>query len=111
MRKNKKYRKAVTDDSKADVPVPASVPEPTRQPTPVNSDTEDQEYMSEDQKRCAKIGKKKGKKASIQPTKGQESPKPMETRRQAATRAGSLRPVGGPGQKDTCVAQGNPSKT
>jgi hypothetical protein len=107
MRKNKKYRKAVTDDSKANVSVPISIPEPTHQPTPVNSDTEDQEYMTEDQKRCAKIGKK----TSIQPIKGQETPKPMETRRQAARRAGGLRSVGGSGQTDTSVAQGNHSKT
>jgi hypothetical protein len=53
-----------------------------------------------------------------QPVKGQESPgtkvpKPMETRRQAkeASRAGGLRPVGGSGQTDTCVAHGNPSQT
>jgi hypothetical protein len=53
--------------------------------------------------------------APIQPVKGQESPEakashPMETRRQAS-RAGGSRPGGGSGQKDTCVAQGNPSKT
>jgi hypothetical protein len=49
------------------------------------------------------------------PTKGQESPEtkvstPMVTRNQAS-RAGGLRPGGGSGQTDTCVAQGNPSKT
>jgi hypothetical protein len=107
MRKNKNYRKAATNDSKANAPVPAFVPEPTRLLTPVNSDTEDQEYMTEDQKRCARTGNKKSKKASIQPM----SPKPMETRRQAASRAGGLQSVGGSGQTDTCVAQGNPSKT
>jgi hypothetical protein len=35
----------------------------------------------------------------------------METRRQAASRAGGLRSGGGSGSTDTCVAQGNPSKT
>jgi hypothetical protein len=104
MRKNKNSRKAATDDSKANVSAPALVSELTRQPTRVNSDTEDQEYMTEDQKTWAKIGKEKSKKASIQPTKGQESPKPMETRRQAASRAGGLRSVGVSGQMDTCVA-------
>jgi hypothetical protein len=94
------------------------------------SDTEDQEEMTEDQKRCARIGKKKvaapqkapavqkpvpEAKAS-QPVKGQESPgtkvsKPMETRRQATSRAGGLRPGGRSGQTDTRVASGNPSKT
>jgi hypothetical protein len=49
------------------------------------------------------------------PVKGQESPEtkvshPMETR-QHASRAGGLRSGGGSGQTDTCVAQGNPSKT
>jgi hypothetical protein len=48
--------------------------------------------------------------------KGQESPgtqvptPTMQTRSQAS-RAGGLRPGGGSGQTDTCVAQGNPSKT
>jgi hypothetical protein len=62
-----------------------------------------------------------GKKASTgtanapQPVKGQESPvakarHPMETRRRASG-AGGLRPGGGSGQTDTCVANGNPSKT
>jgi hypothetical protein len=104
LRKNKKFRKATTDDSKA------NAPEPARQPTPVNSDTEDQEEMTEDQKRCAKIGKKKETRSN-QSVKGQESPKPMEMRRQAASRAGGLRSVGGSGQTDTCVAHGSPSKT
>jgi hypothetical protein len=49
------------------------------------------------------------------PTKGQESPEakashPMVTRK-TASRAGSSRSGGGSGQTDTCVAQGNPSKT
>jgi hypothetical protein len=50
------------------------------------------------------------------PTKGQESPGTeaptprMQTRSQAS-RAGGLRPGGGSGQTDTCVAQGNHSKT
>jgi hypothetical protein len=110
MRKNKKYRKATTDYSKTNVPASTPAPELTCQPTPVNSDM-DQEYMTEDQKRCAKIGKKKSRKASIQPTKGQESPKPTETRRLEVSRAGGLRPVGRSGQTDTSVAQGNPSKT
>jgi hypothetical protein len=44
------------------------------------------------------------------PARGQESPAghPMSTRR--ASRAGSLRPKGGFGSSDTCVAQGNPSE-
>jgi hypothetical protein len=56
----------------------------------------------------------KGAKAPPQ-TKGQESPEakashPMQTRMRASG-AGGLRPGGGSGQTDTCVAQGNPSKT
>jgi hypothetical protein len=50
--------------------------------------------------------------------KGQESPETkvstrMVTRKQAkdASRAGGLRSGGGSGKTDTCVAQGNPSKT
>jgi hypothetical protein len=47
--------------------------------------------------------------------KGQESPvakatHPMQTR-QRASGAGGLRPGGGSGQTDTCVASGHPSKT
>jgi hypothetical protein len=48
--------------------------------------------------------------------KGQESPEakashPMAKRTRSASRAGGLRSEGGSGQTDTCVAQGNPSKT
>jgi hypothetical protein len=35
---------------------------------------------------------------------------PMATRRQQASRAGGLRPGGGSGQTDTCVAKRNPSR-
>jgi hypothetical protein len=57
----------------------------------------------------------KEQQAPKQPVKGQESPvakatHPMETRRKASG-AGGLRPGGGSGQTDTCVANGNPSKT
>jgi hypothetical protein len=58
----------------------------------------------------------KEQQAPKQPRKGQESPRtkvptpPMQTRSQAS-RAGGLRPGGGSGQTDTCVASGNPSKT
>jgi hypothetical protein len=132
--RNNKNRKAVTDTSKtsdsppvdAPKPVPAvstsvcvpiEVPVPSRHPTPVSSDTEDQEEMTEDQKRCARTGKKKAaasQKApaaqkpvpeakTSKPVKGQESPgtkvskpmvdrQPMVTRRRAASRAGGLRP-------------------
>jgi hypothetical protein len=99
----------------------------SRTPTPVASDTEDQDEMSEDQKRLARHGKKKAASAQREPadrpkgakapppTKGQESPvakatHPMQTRKRASG-AGGLRPGGGSGQTDTCVAQGNPSKT
>jgi hypothetical protein len=100
-----------------------------RQPTPVSSDTEDQGFMTEDQKRYARVGKKLAAAASqkapagkptaeakaSKPVTGQESPEtkvshPMATRRQAS-RAGSLRPGGGSGKTATCVASGNPSKT
>jgi hypothetical protein len=85
--------------------------------------------MTEDQKRYARIGKKKAtasqKALAVQkpvpeakaskPVNGQESPEtkvshPMQTRRQAS-RAGGLRSGGGSGQTDTCVASFNPSKT
>jgi hypothetical protein len=38
---------------------PLALPAPERQPTPVSSDTEDHADMTEDQKRCARVGKKK----------------------------------------------------
>jgi hypothetical protein len=108
--------------------VPRSAPEPTRQPTlltsPVNSDDE---WMSEDQRRKVELAKKMAQRGAPKPKpvpdakastprKGQESPetqvsKPMETRRQAASRAGGLRPGGGSGQTGTRVAKGNPPKT
>jgi hypothetical protein len=90
--------------------------------SPANSDDEG---MSEDQ--CRQRGKAKRMaqksapktvpeaKAST-PRKGQESPGTkvptlsMVTRSQAS-RAGGLRSGGGSGQTDTCVANGNPSKT
>jgi hypothetical protein len=105
-------------------------PSSSRTPTPITSDNEDQDEMTEDQKRLARFGKRKaafsrepadqpkGAKAPT-PTKGQvkaqESPEtkvsyPIVTRSQAI-RAGSLRPGGGSGQTGTCVAQGNPLKT
>jgi hypothetical protein len=58
----------------------------------------------------------KEQQAPKQPTKGQEGPvaeatHPMAARTRRASRAGGLRPAGGSGQTDTCVAGGNPSKT
>jgi hypothetical protein len=110
----------------------ARVPEPVRQPTPANSDNEDPDWMTEDQKRHAKIAKKKAavpQKAAAEPKpkpttgakapkpkEGQESPEakashPMATRKHEASRAGGLRSVGGSGQTGTCVASRNPPKT
>jgi hypothetical protein len=61
-------------------------------------------------KRPKRAGSKgAGKKAATRPADS-EATHPMATRSKAS-RAGSLRPVGGSGQTDTCVAQGNPSKT
>jgi hypothetical protein len=69
------------------------------------------------------MGFPKGKKAAASqrapagtkvppPTLEQQAPEhPMATRTRQASRAGSLRPGGGSGQTDTCVTQGNPSKT
>jgi hypothetical protein len=114
MRRNKNYRKAATVDTKTNVPVP--VPEPTRKSTPVNSDSEDQEPISEDQRRMIDLGKKMARKGTAQGTSRTKPPEeakashPRATRK-TASRAGSLRPGGGSGQTDTCVASGNPSKT
>jgi hypothetical protein len=48
-----------------------------------------------------------GKKATAR-SADQEATNPMTTR---ASRAGGLRGVGGSGKKDTCGANGSPSKT
>jgi hypothetical protein len=45
------------------------------------------------------------------PTEEARASKPMETRRQAASRAGGLRSGGGLGQPETRVVPSNPSKT
>jgi hypothetical protein len=142
MRKNKNYGRAATDDSKITTLTPVSAPmrepipeslaagEPqkalpappkllalngpeSRIPTPVNSDDE---RMTEDQKRLAKVGKKMSRKGTAQgtsrpkPATEAQASHPMATRK-TASRAGSLRSGGGSGQTDTCVASGNPSKT
>jgi hypothetical protein len=137
MRRNKAWTRKLADAGLAlPAPDPACVqkltdplalpaPEPQRQPTPVSSDTEDHLEMTEDQKRLVCLGKKKAAAASqrapadqpkgakaLPPTKEQQAPKhPMATRTREASRAGSLRSGGGSWQTDTCVAQGNPSKT
>jgi hypothetical protein len=109
---------------------PLALPAPDRQPTPVSSDTENQDDMTEDQKRYARFGKKtatasprapadvptKEQQAPKRPVKGQKSPEakashPMASRTRTASRAGGLRSGGGSGSTDTCVAKGNPSKT
>jgi hypothetical protein len=94
----------------ADSPSPA----PARQPTRVTSDTEDHEEMTKDQKRLARLGKKKAaasqRAPAGSPTKEPKASHPMATRTQEANRAGGLRGVVGSGSNgDTCVAQGNPS--
>jgi hypothetical protein len=115
-------------ETTAPVSVPMNAPEPVRQPTPMTSPVNsDDEGMSEDQRRKANLGKKMAQRGApkpkpvpeakaSKPVKGQESPetkvsKPTETRRQAPSRAGSLRSGGGSGQTGTCVAKGNPPKT
>jgi hypothetical protein len=106
------------DPQKA-LPAPAPLkalpaPEP-RHPTPVSSDTEDHDEMMEDQKRLARVGKKKA--AASQrapagfPTQEAKASHPMQTRRREASRAGGLRPGGGLGQMDTRVDLFDPSKT
>jgi hypothetical protein len=115
MRRNKFFRnKAATDDSKIETIIPPAVEivSAPHKSTPVNSDNEDQEEMSEDQRRLLEHGIRKGSKGSrkgTRPVTEQESTHPMGTRRQAS-RAGGLRPVGGSGQTDACVANGHPSK-
>jgi hypothetical protein len=116
MRKNKHFRGATTDGTKTTtltpVSVPMSVPEavPDPQPKPKKPATK----AAAPQKAPA-VQKPAPEAKASKPRKGQESPgtkvpKPIQTR-QAASTAGGLRSGGGSGQTDTCVAQGNPSKT
>jgi hypothetical protein len=126
MRKNKHFRKSATADPKTSVPPPVDVPR--SQPVPAVSSP-----VSAPADPPSPKGKKPVTKAAAsqkapaaqkpvpearasKPVKGQESPeakasKPMKTRRQAASRAGGLRSVGGSGLTGTCVASGNPPKT
>jgi hypothetical protein len=61
MRPNKHFRgRTPTVDSK----IEANAPPPVRMCTPVNADNEDQEEMTEDQKRYLNQGKRKGAKAA-----------------------------------------------
>jgi hypothetical protein len=94
MRRNKSFRdRASTAGSKVETPL-----KPVQAP---------QKGTTQESK-----GKEsKGPRTVNQPKEEQKSSKPMETRRQEASRAGGLRPAGGSGQKDTRVAKGNPSKT
>jgi hypothetical protein len=69
-----------------------SPPAQERKATPVNSDNEDQERMTEDQKKVQAGARRRSQKAA------QASTDPMETRRsEKASRAGGLRSGGGPG--------------
>jgi hypothetical protein len=96
-------RAAASQASRLDSP-----PAQERKPTPMNSDEDDQ-FMTEDQKRCAGLVKKK----DGQPVEKSESLHPMDTRSHSkkASRAGGLRSAVGSGQADTRVANGHPSKT
>jgi hypothetical protein len=111
-------QKAATDASKTNVPAPVSVPEPTRQPTPVSvpADPHSPKGKRTAAKAAASQKAPAGQKPvpeakASKPVPEAKASKPMETRRQAASRAGGLLSVGGSGQTGTRVAQGNPPKT
>jgi hypothetical protein len=96
-------------------PVLKALPAPEPQSTPVSSDTEDQSEMTEDQKCCARMGKKLSQRSTAQrtsrsnPTTEAQASHPMATRRREASRAGGLRPGGGLEQMDTRVDLFHPS--
>jgi hypothetical protein len=76
----------------------------------MNSDNEDQEGMSEDQKRLQTQANRKDKKDT------KESSHPMATRGKSKSTqeecvAGGTRVTTGSGRKDTLAANGRPSKT
>jgi hypothetical protein len=138
-RKNKAWVRRLAESALA-LPAPEPERKPTPLTSPVNSDdewmSEDQRRKIESAKRMATRGTKtsrppprspstpeaknptkeaKASKPTKGQVKGQESPvakatHPMQTRKRASG-AGCLRPGGGSGQTDTCVASGNPSKT
>jgi hypothetical protein len=70
------------------------------------SDTSESDVPPASQER-----KNSGKKGSGKKAATRHAEHPMATRSQEVSRAGGLRPVVGSGQTDTCVANGNPSKT
>jgi hypothetical protein len=96
---------AATRQASATRPEDLSPPGETRKATPMNSDNEDQEEMSEDQKRCIASGKRKAKRDSQA-----WSTHPMTTRSEERE-AGGVRVTAGSGQKDTRATNGRPSKT
>jgi hypothetical protein len=121
MRKNKHFRNAATDATKTSGSPPVDVPKPVPavsapMSVPADSVKGKKPVMKAAASQKAPVGQPISEAKASKPVKGQESPetkvsKPMETRRRTASRAGGLRSGGGSGKTDTCVAQGNPSKT
>jgi hypothetical protein len=129
MRKNKHFRAPAASASSEKVislpppvssPAPAALSQkkvspvvpikmPSRPPTPVSVPADSPSPKG--RKPVAKAVASQKAPAVQKPVPEANASKPMETRKQAASRAGGLRPVGGSWQTDTCVAQGNPSKT
>jgi hypothetical protein len=111
-RRNKFYKAPKTTAAPEEVassPPPAPIKVPSRPPTPVSAPVDPPSPKGKKPVMKAAVSQKAP--AVQKPVPKAKASKPMETRRQAASRAGGLRPVGGSGQPDTCVAQGNPSKT
>jgi hypothetical protein len=116
MRRNKFYKAPTATASPEKVtssPSPksslASIKVPHRPPTPVNIPTDPPSPKSRKPTKKAAASQKAP--AVQKPVLEAKASNPMETRRQAASRAGGLRSVGSSGQAGTCVASGNPPKT
>jgi hypothetical protein len=111
MHKNKHFRVPAATASPEKVistPPPTSSSIPAVPPKPVSVPADPPSPKSKKPAKKAAASRKAP--ADQKPVPEAKASKSMETRKPAASRAGSLRPVGGSGQKDTCVAQGNPSK-
>jgi hypothetical protein len=104
MRRNKAWTRKLADSALA---LPAPEPESERQPTPVASDTEDHGIETEDQKRLARLGKKKAAAASQRAPAGSH---PMSTRSSNGSRAGGFRGVVGSGSIGYVCDKSSPSR-
>jgi hypothetical protein len=113
--RNKFYKAPATTASPekvASTPPPASPPAPTKVPSrpPTPASVPADPPSPKGKKPVTKAAASQKAPAAQKPVPEAKASTPMETRK-TASRAESLRSVGGSGQTGTCVAKGNPPKT